>query len=916
MTTCVSVADGWSGIEQALAAAQPGSVITLEPGRYTGERTLAVPSGVTVSGTGSTLVFLGDGPVIQARGVDHITLDGLTLDASGASIAARRTPDAAPYAATEAKQRVDWGLIWLCDVADSSVVNSTIKGCGGTVHGILATGSRNIAFFQLQISATGTAIALVSSQNCAVADNRCHDNARSGIGLSSSDSTGITGNECWGNHYHGIILQRDPEIPNAPAANAPLTDNRCHDNDLEGIILFSSDSTGITGNECWGNRHGIVLVRDPKSPDAPANAPLTDNRCHDNAQSGIVLVSSDSTGITGNECWGNHYHGIMLTRDPKSPDAPANAPLADNRCHGNIQAGIILFSSDSTGIAGNECWGNRHGIILQRDPEIPDAPANAPLADNRCHGNTQAGIALISSDSTGITGNECWGNHDGIVLTRDPKSPDAPANAPLADNRCHDNTRSGIILFSSDSTGITGNECWGNHDGIVLQRDPKSPDAPANAPLADNRCHDNREHGFVIDAAASGVIEPNNVVFRNRANPGSVRVDPAGRVIADITAALHLSEESPHETRHHNRSKAASGALATQLEDVIAPDDHNAPDPDALARFLYGHGSLHDLARSLGFEPAPHHDDAPPLLEQKGAVYALRQPDKGAADDQKYRFDRKGTGLDKLIWDRVAQHVISNQPAVTLIGAFGATDADIKRIVDDAAHANNFDVDTVSPSAIVPTGRRDLLRALQVGSVRVVQPLVVDYAGRANLAQIGAQAESPFLEPEVPVTGWRAWMSRIGFVVTARAYWRDLLPALLGVIFVGFVLAVFMGAVKRDPGDRIANPIHLAWEAVEKNIENLQLHDVAGGIIAIIGGTFFIGLVGFLNKHLPWHLQIRPKRAATKTDTTADLRKHPWKRWIMRRLLPRQSVSLVILRNVLEWQKDDRDALIDPTFPK
>ena len=177
MTTCVSVADGWSGIEQALAAAQPGSVITLEPGRYTGERTLAVPSGVTVSGTGSTLVFLGDGPVIQARGVDHITLDGLTLDASGASIAPRRTPDAAPYAATEAKQRVEWGLIWLCDVADSSVVNSTIKGCGGTVHGIAATGSRNIAFRQLQISATRTAILLVSSQNCAVADNRCHDNA-------------------------------------------------------------------------------------------------------------------------------------------------------------------------------------------------------------------------------------------------------------------------------------------------------------------------------------------------------------------------------------------------------------------------------------------------------------------------------------------------------------------------------------------------------------------------------------------------------------------------------------------------------------------------------------------------------------------------------------------------------------------
>ena len=115
--------------------------------------------------------------------------------------------------------------------------------------------------------------------------------------------------------------------------------------------------------------------------------------------------------IAENECWENQEPGILLMRDPNSPDAPSEAALRGNRCHGNAGAGIILLSSHAAEIAENECWENQAaGIALQRDPKSPEAPSEAALRGNRCHGNALVGITIEGSNAAEIAANELWGN--------------------------------------------------------------------------------------------------------------------------------------------------------------------------------------------------------------------------------------------------------------------------------------------------------------------------------------------------------------------------------------------------------------------------------------------------------------------------------------------------------------------------
>ena len=346
----------------------------------------------------------------------------------------------------------------------------------------------------------------------AIRSNVCRDNTEFGIVLGSAISEAIEDNDCWGNGLSGISLQRAPRTLDAPSV-ATIRSNRCHENKDCGIVLFASSSEAIEANDCWGNgADGICLARDPRSLDAPSVAAIRSNRCHENKKSGIVLISSTSAAIEVNDCWGNGLQGINLARDDWTPDVPSTAPIRSNRCHGNAQCGILLDSSASEAIEANDCWGNDTGICLQRDTRGLGVPAAAAIRSNRCHENAHSGIVLASSTSEAIETNDCWGNGVyGICLARDPRTPATPSAATIRSNRCHENKGSGIVLLSSTSAAIEANDCWGNGvDGICLSRNPHSLDAPSVAAIRSNRCHENTQSGIVLFSSTSEAIEEND----------------------------------------------------------------------------------------------------------------------------------------------------------------------------------------------------------------------------------------------------------------------------------------------------------------------------------------------------------------------------------------------------------------------
>ena len=338
-----------------------------------------------------------------------------------------------------------------------------------------------------------------------------------GISLLGGQGTRVSGCTIEGGERSGIVLLR--------TRAGSIDRNRCHGNTEAGIVLFSAESEAVEDNECWENDTGIALQLDRENTELPARARLTGNRCHGNTKAGILLFSAESEAVEDNDCWDNDT-GIALQLDPKNTELPARARLTGNRCHGNTEAGILLFSAESEAVEDNDCWDNDTGIALQLDRENTELPARARLTGNRCHGNTKAGILLFSAESEAVEDNDCWDNDTGIALQLDPKNTELPARARLTGNRCHGNTKAGILLFSAESEAVEGNECWENGaSGIALQLDRENTELPARVRLTGNRCHGNTQSGIVLASAESEAVEGNEC-WENGMSGIALQLDP------------------------------------------------------------------------------------------------------------------------------------------------------------------------------------------------------------------------------------------------------------------------------------------------------------------------------------------------------------------------------------------------------
>ncbi|WP_295392416.1 right-handed parallel beta-helix repeat-containing protein [uncultured Thiodictyon sp.] len=370
-------ADGWDGIAAALARARPGERVRCAAGDYRGTTSLRVPGGVTLAGVpGTHLIWAGEGSAVRVDGVAGVVIEGIeVLGGEG------------PRAQTVPEESLDAPIL-VVDCTRVKIADCAVSGGGEYLHGIL--------------------IRLCSG--VAIEDCRALD-CRNGILIESSIDTTADRNLCGNNRRAGIGATRDSEHPERPC-HCRFTGNRCHHNQRHGIAFHSSQGLA-RDNECWANaRSGISLERDSITPNAPANADLIGNQCHHNQQTGITFLSSQ--GIArDNDCWANARSGISLERNSDArdgPDAPANPELIGNRCHHNLEAGI-LFTSSQGRAENNDCWGShtRSGIVIQRGTDTRNVPANAELIDNRCHDNQQGGIDFLSSDGS-TEGNHCWGN--------------------------------------------------------------------------------------------------------------------------------------------------------------------------------------------------------------------------------------------------------------------------------------------------------------------------------------------------------------------------------------------------------------------------------------------------------------------------------------------------------------------------
>ncbi len=288
----------------ALAAAEPGDVLTLAPGRYVGNFRISVP--LTLSGeTGTVLDGAGHGRVLEVAAPD-VTIRGLVVTGSGSSLEAEDsgiflTPDA--VRAVVAGNRLENNLIgvYVKGARDALVADNRIHGRrdphinergngvqvwnapGAVVRGnefrygrdgIFTTTSHDNRFLDNRFSDLRFAVHYMYTQDSEVAGNRSQGN-HAGYALMYSRRIHVHDNLSRRDRDHGILLNYvlDSEIARNAVVdgggkcvfiyNANI--NRILDNWFEhcriGIhFTAGSERNIVSGNAFVGNRVQVKYV--------------------------------------------------------------------------------------------------------------------------------------------------------------------------------------------------------------------------------------------------------------------------------------------------------------------------------------------------------------------------------------------------------------------------------------------------------------------------------------------------------------------------------------------------------------------------------------------------------------------------------------------------------------------------------
>ncbi len=476
-------------IQNVLDAARPGEVIRFAPGTYSMDKTLNLPSGITVSGEDKADLEARPGCLVVFRAFEKksVTVRGFRFSCHDSVEKFHYFLDAEETLGLVIEGNIfNGGNIALSGVWVNHC--SSVRVEGNNCHENLRAGiglSKSQADVLNNNSWGNTlyGIVLEGSSSVRVEGNDCHENLQTGIALFKSQAD-ILNNNSWRNTHSGISLQE--------SSSGKVKGNDCHENLKNGIYLFESQ-VEVLNNNSWGNTLQGILLRDSSSGRAEGND------CHENLENGITLFKS-RVKVLNNNSWGNTYSGISL-QDSSS------GKVEGNNCHENLEDGITLFKSQAD-VLNNNSWGNTYSGILLRDS------SSGWVEGNDCHENLYNGITLFKSQAD-ILNNNSWGNTLQGILLRDSSS------GWVEGNDCHENLQAGIGLSKSQAD-ILNNNSWGNTlQGILLQDS-------SSGRVKGNDCHENLHAGIALSKSQADIL--NNNSWGNTLQGIALQDSSSGRV--------------------------------------------------------------------------------------------------------------------------------------------------------------------------------------------------------------------------------------------------------------------------------------------------------------------------------------------------------------------------------------------------
>ena len=121
-----------------------------------------------------------------------------------------------------------------------------------------------------------------------------------------------------------------------PEARPTVTDCEVMNNRESGIFIFAGARPYIRQNDCHGNHHFGIAVRDRKTcPD------LVRNTCRNNMLSGILMFLSAEAMVLDNDCHENRGWGMVATPDCK-PTPSLSEIEKSNKFHRNPRGALFI----------------------------------------------------------------------------------------------------------------------------------------------------------------------------------------------------------------------------------------------------------------------------------------------------------------------------------------------------------------------------------------------------------------------------------------------------------------------------------------------------------------------------------------------------------------------------------------------
>jgi len=392
--------DSTLAIAAAISAASGlrNGTVYCPPGLYIVSSDLAVPSNVSILGSGRATIFQAANSsqpnIFNLSSSSHITISDLQINGNKSGVTVLGT------------QYTHENGIYMRGSDDITISRCYIHDC--MVSGIMADGgSTNIMvsncrmvnnydnqiYIRAQDTSPYTPCDYITVTGCI-----CSGGSFSGIQILGSSYFSITGNTCYSN---GPTSAQGDGIGSEGASYGTIAGNTCYNNGIQGInIRFTSETGGsqssshivVSGNTCYNHTStngdaGGISIGDTD------DIQVTGNLCYGNGF-GININGGNGNGVqhchlVGNSVRGNSNTGLRISPGTGSVDfLLENNYLADN-------AGDNLYATVPVIIIGGaslRAAASKEGIHLStgaggsflRNVVVADNGDNGVLIDSTC----------------------------------------------------------------------------------------------------------------------------------------------------------------------------------------------------------------------------------------------------------------------------------------------------------------------------------------------------------------------------------------------------------------------------------------------------------------------------------------------------------------------------------------------------